>query len=180
MKGGFSGGTMASMLATLEAGAKDPRIPAAMRNPYALAPGAAKVRQPNDQAVVHEADIPGWSAPFVMATINTKNVHRTNALLGGRYGADFTYSEMQLMGDGAAGERRAKAAANQMRTQMALLSFPPTRALLRMVLPKPGQGPSKQERETGHCWLSVIFLTAGRCAPSCAATAILATGQLLR
>ncbi len=150
MKGGFSGGTLASMLATLEAGARDPSIPATMRNPFALVSDAPKTRQPSGDDALYDSDIPSWSAPFIMAAINTKNVHRTNALLGYAYGRDFTYDEMQMMGDGAAGERRAKAAVNASRTQLALLSFPPTRALLRrFALPKPGQGPSKHERETG-------------------------------
>ncbi|MEQ1709591.1 MAG: saccharopine dehydrogenase NADP-binding domain-containing protein [Terricaulis sp.] len=150
MKGGFSGGTMASMLATLEAGRRDPGITKTMTNPYALAEPLPQ-RQPRGDGIVHDADIPAWSAPFIMASINTKNVHRTNALTNYRYGRDFTYDEMQMMGDGAAGERRAKAALQQMHMQMGLLSFAPTRALLRrFALPKPGQGPSKHERETGE------------------------------
>lgn len=149
MKGGFSGGTMASMLATLEAGRRDPGITKTMINPYALAEPLPQ-RQPRGDGIVHDSDIPAWSAPFIMAPINTKNVHRTNALSSYRYGRDFTYDEMQMMGDGAAGERRAKAALQQMHMQMGLLGFAPTRALLRrFALPKPGQGPSKHERETG-------------------------------
>ncbi|GAM98130.1 Bll4978 protein [alpha proteobacterium U9-1i] len=150
MKGTFSGGTMASMLATLEAGERDPSVPASMRNPYALVADPPKTRQPHGQAVQHDADIPTWSAPFVMAAINTKNVHRTNALLGYPYGRDFTYDEMQATGDGPEGERRAIAAMRQSRTQMTLLGIPFTRSLLRrFALPKPGQGPNKHERETG-------------------------------
>jgi short subunit dehydrogenase-like uncharacterized protein len=149
MKGTFSGGTLASMLATLEAGRKDPSIVKTMLNPYALVSDAPKTRQPSGGDVVHDEGI-GWSAPFVMAAINTKNVHRTNALRGWAYGRDFTYDEMQLMGDGSKGESLARAALKQSRTQMGLLSFGPTRALLKsFVLPKPGQGPSKRERETG-------------------------------
>jgi short subunit dehydrogenase-like uncharacterized protein len=149
MKGGFSGGTLASMLATLEAGRRDPSIVKTMTNPYALVPTSPGVRQPRGDAVIHDEGI-GWSAPFVMAAINTKNVHRTNALTNYRYGRDFTYDEMQLMGDGAAGEKRAKAALGQSGMQLGLLAFAPTRALLRRyALPKPGQGPSKQERESG-------------------------------
>ncbi len=150
MKGGFSGGTLASMLATLEAGRRDPSIIKTMTNPYALVAAPPPVRQPRGDKIVHDSDIPSWSAPFIMAAINTKNVHRTNALTQYRYGRDFSYDEMQMTGDGAAGKRRAKAALGQMRMQMGLLAFGPTRALLRrFALPKPGQGPSKHERETG-------------------------------
>ncbi len=156
MKGTFSGGTMASMLATLEAGRRDPGIVKTMINPYALAP-ALPQRQPRGDAVLYDGDIPAWATPFIMAGINTKNVHRTNALTNYRYGRDFTYDEMQSTGDGPAGERRAKAAANAVKMQMGLLAFSPTRALLRrLVLPKPGQGPSKHDRETGH--YDVLFV----------------------
>ena len=92
-----------------------------------------------------------------MATINTKNVHRTNFLMGQAWGADFVYDEMMLTGDGAQGEKRAKAAKRQADIQNALLGFAPTRALLRQfALPKPGEGPSKQERETG--FYDVLFI----------------------
>ena len=149
MKGTFSGGTMASMLATMDAVRRDPEIAKQLANPFALSPRTLAA-QPSGDAVVHDADIPSWSAPFVMAAINSKNVHRSNALRGYPYGEDFTYSEMMLTGDGAAGEKRARAAVSQSKTQQALLGFAPTRWLLRQfALPKPGQGPSKHERETG-------------------------------
>lgn len=156
MKGTFSGGTMASMLATLEAGRRDPSVVRTMTNPYALVSDPPSVRQPRGDEVMYEEGV-GWSAPFIMAAINTKNVHRSNALRGYPYGRDFTYDEMQLMGDGPAGERRAKAALNQSRTQMALLAFGPTRALLRrFALPKPGEGPNKEQRENGR--YDVLFV----------------------
>lgn len=156
MKGTFSGGTMASMLATLEAGKRDPSIVRTMTNPYALISNPPETRQPRGDSVVHDEGI-GWSAPFVMAAINTKNVHRSNALRGYPYGRDFTYDEMQLMGDGPSGEKRAKAAFSQSRTQMALLAFGPTRALLRsFALPKPGEGPNKEQRENGS--YDVLFV----------------------
>src|SRR5690606_28472916 len=98
--------------------------------------------QPSGDIVTHDADIPSWSAPFVMASINTKNVHRTNALRDYPYGQDFTYSEMMLTGDGIVGEKRARQAAAQAKMRQALLGFAPTRWLLRQIaLPKPGQGP---------------------------------------
>lgn len=149
MKGGASGGTMASMLATFEAVRRDPRIGAQMLDPFALSPEQL-APQPSGDGAVNDADIPTWSAPFIMAAINTKNVHRTNALTGCAYGRNFTYDEMMATGDGAAGEKRAKAAVSQSNIQRLLLGFAPTRALLKQfALPKPGQGPSKEERESG-------------------------------
>ncbi len=150
MKGGFSGGTIASLMATLEAARRDTSILATLANPFALTQGFVGPVQPTGAAVEHDASSGQWAAPFIMASINTKNVHRTNFLLGHRWGADFIYDEMLLTGDGAAGEKRARAAKRQADIQGWLLGFLPTRMLLRrFVLPRPGQGPSKEERETG-------------------------------
>jgi short subunit dehydrogenase-like uncharacterized protein len=150
MKGGFSGGTAASLIATLEASKRNPSILKTMADPFALTPGFTGPAQPaGDKAVLDEV-AGAWAAPFVMATINTKNVHRTNFLRGQPYGADFIYDEMMLTGEGAAGEKRAKRAAFGSAASDALLNFGPTRALIRQfALPKPGQGPTKEQRETG-------------------------------
>lgn len=156
MKGGFSGGTIASLMATLEATKRDPAITKTLADPFALTPGFKGPAQPSGEKVEHD-DVAGqWAMPFIMATINTKNVHRTNHLLGHTWGRDFVYDEMQLTGSGAGGAKRAKAGARQGAIQNAMLGFPPTRALLRkFALPKPGEGPTKEERETG--FYDVLF-----------------------
>jgi short subunit dehydrogenase-like uncharacterized protein len=157
MAGGFSGGTIASLLATVEATAKDPGLTKVLADPFALTPGFAGPPQPSGETPILDATLNSWAAPFVMATINTKNVHRTNALLGHAYGEAFTYDEMMLTGPGAAGEKRAKAAAGQSRMQAALMGFAPTRAVLRrFALPKPGEGPTKAQREAGS--FDVLFV----------------------
>jgi short subunit dehydrogenase-like uncharacterized protein len=92
-----------------------------------------------------------------MAAINTKNVHRTHALRGHPWGRDFVYDERMLTGEGKRGEQRAKALARNSRLQNALLGFAPARELLRrFALPKPGQGPSLHERESGR--YEVLFI----------------------
>lgn len=155
MKGTFSGGTMASMLATMEAIKRDPGLVKAMADPFALAGEQAAV-QPSGEAVQRDEGI-GWSAPFVMAAINTKNVMRSNKLTNYAYGRDFQYDEMITTGDGDAGEKRARAMQKQSNTQNAMINFPPTRAFLRaFVLPKPGQGPNKEQRENGS--YDVLFV----------------------
>lgn len=149
MKGTFSGGTMASMLATLEAVKREPSLAARMTDPFLLSP-ERQTPQPNGDVVTEDADINSWAAPFVMASINTKNVHRTNALAKYPYGRDFTYSEMMATGGGAKGKQRAKSALGASNMQRALLGFAPTRMLLtQFALPKPGEGPDKEARETG-------------------------------
>ena len=151
MKGTFSGGTVASMLATMEAIGRDRSLIRTMSDPFALVPGFKGARQPNDNVAAFDDLADAWTAPFVMATINTKNVHRSHALLGHPWGSDFVYSERMLTGTGASGEKRAKSMARQSKVQTMLLAFAPTRALLRrFALPKPGQGPNKAQRESGR------------------------------
>jgi short subunit dehydrogenase-like uncharacterized protein len=151
MKGTFSGGTVASMLATMEAIGREPNLKRTLFDPFALTPGFKGARQPNDHVAEFDALAQAWTAPFVMATINTKNVHRSHFLLGHPWGKDFVYSERMLTGDGAKGESRAKKMLRESKIQNTLLAFAPTRALLRrFALPKPGEGPNKDQREKGR------------------------------
>lgn len=135
MKGGFSGGTLASLKATLAATAARPELRQLLNNPFALAAGFSGPEQPAGMTPVHEEDLGSWSAPFVMAPINTKNVHRSNLLMGHPYGTDFIYDEMVFTGPGEQGEAAARAvAADDSMAQSTL---------------QPGDGPSKEERENG-------------------------------
>jgi len=157
MKGTFSGGTIASALATIEAASRDPALARAMADPFALTPGFRGPAQPEGDSAAYDDAAHAWTGPFVMAAINTKNVHRTNALRGHPWGRDFVYDERMLTGDGERGERRARALARRSRVQTALLGWGPTRELLRrFALPKPGQGPSVQQRESGR--YEVVFI----------------------
>lgn len=135
MQGGASGGTMASMKATLKASFKDPSILGLLNNPFALTPGFEGPSQPSGMVPEYDKELGVWAAPFVMAPINTKNVHRTNMLLGHPYGRDFVYDEMMLTTLGEAARALVDAAAK---------ANPFTGKGL-----KPGDGPSKEERETG-------------------------------
>ena len=137
MKGSFSGGTAASFRATLAAATRDPRIFGMLGNPFALTPGFTGPHQPTGLIPEYDKAVGAWVAPFIMASINTKNVHRTNFLLGEAYGADFVYDEMQVAGLGDIGKAAAEAIA----------SFNP---LAGDKGPKPGEGPSKEERDAGY------------------------------
>ncbi|MEM7570133.1 MAG: saccharopine dehydrogenase NADP-binding domain-containing protein, partial [Pseudomonadota bacterium] len=136
MKGGFSGGTAASLKATLAAAADDPNVLQVLRNPFALAGGFEGPKQPSGNKPLFEEDLGSWSAPFIMAAINTRNIHRSNALMDHHYGADFTYDEMMLTGPGDSGEEMANVLAT-------------TKQIGTDNDPKPGEGPSKEEREQG-------------------------------
>ncbi|WP_294338323.1 saccharopine dehydrogenase NADP-binding domain-containing protein [uncultured Sphingomonas sp.] len=138
MKGTFSGGTFASAKATMAAAAKDPSIFKLMIDPFALTPGFTGPPQPKGLVPEYDEALSAWTAPFVMAAINTKNVHRTNALLGHPYGTGFTYDEMMVApGLGDIGKAAAEAIAR----------FNPIGGDKG---PAPGEGPSLEERESGH------------------------------
>ncbi|MDT8759658.1 saccharopine dehydrogenase NADP-binding domain-containing protein [Sphingomonas psychrotolerans] len=144
MKGTFSGGTFASGKATMAAAAKDPSILKLMIDPFALAPGSDGPSQPNGMVPHYDEAVGGWVAPFMMAVINTKNVHRTNFLAGQPYGADFQYDEMMIApGLGDIGKAAAEAIAklNPMNSDKG---------------PAPGEGPSKEERETGYYEIAFV------------------------
>lgn len=144
MKGTFSGGTFASGKATMAAAAKDPSILKLMIDPFALAPGFAGPHQPNGMVPHYDEAVDAWVAPFMMAVINTKNVHRTNFLAGQPYGADFQYDEMMIApGLGDIGKAAAEAIAkmNPMNSDKG---------------PAPGEGPSKEERETGFYEIAFV------------------------
>jgi short subunit dehydrogenase-like uncharacterized protein len=139
MKGTLSGGTAASMKATFVAAARDLSLVALLRNPFSLTPGFEGPKQPPGNKPMLDEELNSWTAPFVMATINTRNVHRSNALMGFPYGKDFVYDEMMLTGPGEKGEESAKRIAASINAEKMGASN----------APKPGEGPSKEERETG-------------------------------
>jgi len=137
MRGTLSGGTAASAKATFDAVAKDMSLVTILNDPFALTPGFAGPKQPRGNKPLIEEDLNSWAAPFMMALINTRNVHRSNMLMGFPFGQDFVYDEMVLTGPGEKGEANAKRvmAANAEKTGPSA--------------PKPGEGPSKEERENG-------------------------------
>jgi short subunit dehydrogenase-like uncharacterized protein len=145
MKGTFSGGTAASLKATLAAATADPRVLDWLRSPFSLTPGFEGPKQPHGaKPMVDEAlgaDV--WVAPFVMAAINTKNVHRSNFLMKHAYGTDFVYDEMLVTGPGEKGQAMAQHVAAD-------------KSLGGEGGPKPGEGPGKEERESG--FYDLLFL----------------------
>jgi short subunit dehydrogenase-like uncharacterized protein len=148
MKGTLSGGTAASIRAIFVAAANDPSLVALLRSPFALTPGFEGPKQPPGNKPLYDEDLDSWTTPFMMANINTRNVHRSNMLMGFPYGRDFIYDEMMLTGPGETGEERARRilAAN-------------TSEKMGSGGPKPGEGPSKQERESGNYDLLFVGLT---------------------
>ncbi len=158
MKGGVSGGTIASLFGVIDEAREDRSVLRKIGNPYALNPeGERKGPDVSDQkGIRYDEDLPGWTGPFVMASINTRVVRRTNALLRYPYGRDFRYSECSGTGPGAKGWMRAATLAGGVSGMMLGASFGITRKLLMTKLPAPGEGPSKSEREAGGFELHLI------------------------
>ena len=140
LKGGLSGGTLASGMATQAAAAKDPSITELLADPFALTPGFKGAAQPDGETPYEDKVTGSWVGPFMMAGINTKAVHRTNHLTGHPWGEGFQYDEMQMLagppaaGGGALGGFNFGAGG----------------------LPKPGEGPTREERETG--FYDILFI----------------------
>lgn len=152
MKGGPSGGTVASIINMVKEMTTDADLRKEMKDPYSLCPPdhGFSARQP-DVGVAFDADYGSWTAPFVMAAINTRVVHRSNALSGAAYGTDFLYEEAVVTGKGGRGKRMARAMKWGMGGFMAALVVPPIRwGLEKFVLPKPGEGPSEKEQLEGE------------------------------
>lgn len=161
MKGTMSGGTAASALATFERIAAEPALAGTMADPFALTPGFRGPAQPEGESAQYDEVAEAWTGPFVMATINTKNVHRTNALRGHPWGRDFIYDERMLTGTGPRGAQRARVLARNAKLQNLLLGLRPARSLIRrFALPQPGQGPDRAAREAGRYELLFIGQTA--------------------
>jgi short subunit dehydrogenase-like uncharacterized protein len=142
MAGSASGGTIASLTETVKAVARKPSLALLLKSSFALTPGFEGPSQPTGLMPEYDSATGTWTAPFVMAAINTKNVHRTNFLLGHAWGEDLVYDEMIMTTLGDAGKAMAEAIAK---------ANPFGEAKL-----KPGEGPSKEERENG--FYDVLFV----------------------
>ncbi len=163
MRGGFSGGTVASLMNVVKEAAADPALRKELADPYSLCPpgSAPKVRQPEVGSAQFDADFGAWVAPFVMSAINTRIVQRTNALSRQAYGADFTYDEAMLMGRGLKGRLAAGAMAAGLGGFMLAGAIGPLRAALeRVALPRPGEGPSPEAQRKGFFDFRFVGTTA--------------------
>ena len=145
MNGEFSGGTAASFRATVKSLETRPELFNVLIDPFCLA-GKAGPEQPADNKPYKDDVLGAWVAPFIMAAINTKNVHRSNALMGHAYGEGFLYDEMMVTGVGDEGKAVAEFISK-------------TSPLEGDNVPQPGEGPSKEKREAGD--YDILFIAEG-------------------
>lgn len=150
LKGEFSGGTVASMINVTREVAADPALAKKLANPYLISPNRLPARQPNVSFAEFDPVAQSWLAPFVMAGINTRVVHRSNALQGYGYSKEFKYDEAMMTGAGFKGRLTAMGLASGMAGFLVGAALPPTRWVLeKFVVPKPGEGPSETCQQRG-------------------------------
>ena len=162
-KGSASGGTVASLINLIEESRKDRNIAGILVSPYSLNPEGERdgPDQRDQQNMVYNADAKSWTAPFVMAAVNTKVVRRSHALLGYPYGKDFRYQEAVMTGDGAAGWAKGAAMTAALGSLVVGASYSVSRKLLqKFVLPEPGEGPDPEMQKKGFFNLMQIGVMA--------------------
>lgn len=162
LKGGASGGTVASLINVIQEAAADPALRKDLVNPYVLCPPdhGNSQRQIYIKSAKFDPDFNAWIAPFVMAAVNERVVHRSNALSGNVYGRNFSYNEAILTGEGLKGRFKALGVVSGLGVFMlAAVTKPVSQLMERYMLPKPGEGPTPQQQLAGRFDLRFIGKT---------------------
>jgi short subunit dehydrogenase-like uncharacterized protein len=168
LKGAASGGTVASGLGLLDEAKKSRDVRRLLRDPHALDPtpwhGPRDPFEDDQRGVRFDPDLDRWTAPFVMAAINTRVVRRSHALFreegGPGYGKKFRYHEAMSFRAGPRGLLQASIVTAAIAGFVGAAAAPPTRRLLeRAFLPAPGEGPSRETIERGCFELHVLART---------------------
>ncbi|MHA3892161.1 saccharopine dehydrogenase family protein [Acinetobacter sp. GXMZU3951] len=153
LKGGASGGTVASLINVIQEAAADPVLKKELVNPYFICPKGHSFTQQQDfiKTAKLDPDFNAWIAPFVMAAVNERVVHRSNALSGNAYGSNFSYNEAILTGTGINGRLKALGmVAGLSAFMLAAINKPISQLMERYVLPKPGEGPTPEQQRSGR------------------------------
>lgn len=160
-KGEFSGGTVASMINVAREAAADPKLRKELANPFSICPPEhrSQTRQPSLKGAEYDKTFNAWLAPFVMGAINTRVVHRSNALQNARYGKEFTYDEAMMTGRGTKGRLAAYAITGGLAAFFTASAIKPTRWLVEKFVPKPGEGPSPEAQKSGFYDLRFVGRT---------------------
>jgi len=147
--GGVSGGTVASMLDQFE---ETPGSRAEF-----VGSGERSVSSPETAPRVrarllphYDADLAAWTAPFVMAAVNTEIVRRSADRMRERYGASFRYEESMQVGGGWWGAAKAYGVTLGLAAAAGALVIAPLRKAIAPRLPQPGEGPGPERRASGH------------------------------
>jgi short subunit dehydrogenase-like uncharacterized protein len=153
MKGGFSGGTLASMKGQVDDMKTSREARRIAGDAYALSPDRAADPEGRDEGdlrtVARDEQLGQWIAPFVMAGFNTRIVRRSNALQDHAYGRGFRYREVSGVGSGPLAPVKGAGLAGGLMALAGGLAVKPSRMLLDRVLPDPGEGPSETAQANG-------------------------------
>jgi len=164
LKGGASGGTLASGTKQMGEVKASTRLRRIVDDPYALSPDRRKEPKLGDErdprGISYDDELGMWIGPFIMAGANTRVVRRSNALQGWAYGRRFHYREVTGFGGGAAAPLKAAATSAALAAFPLAVGFGPSKALLDRVLPKPGEGPSPELRRTGYFRIDIHTRTS--------------------
>ncbi len=160
INGGISGGTVASMVNIINYIKLYPNKRDMLKSPLSLNPVWETnnyVDQPTLKSIRWDKREKKWTCPFLMAGINTRIVRRTNAIADFPYGENFKYNEMSSYNRGLYGFLKAL----MMLTTLGLLQLTiKSKALFwilkNVVLPKPGEGPSKNKMKKGFFKMKLI------------------------
>lgn len=149
MKGGFSGGTVASLMNVMKEAAADKGLRKRLADPYLLCPPSYGdgVKQVSQVGAGKDKATGEWTAPFIMSAINTRVVQRSAALQGLPV---LSYDEAVSCGKGLAGRGKAYGLTAAMGSLAAASAVSLSRALVQKLLPAPGEGPSEAEQLAGH------------------------------
>lgn len=166
MKGGVSGGTVASMMGQVDAIKGDKERRKVVTDKFGLSPdrAAEPAGEWKDSAAVRDdSEFGAWTAPFVMATYNTRVVRRSNALSGHSYGRTFRYREVMKTGRGLNGRLTGYAVAGGLGAAVGAMNVGFLRPLVKKVVPAPGTGPSEKARNEGFFKMDIrTTTTTGR------------------
>jgi short subunit dehydrogenase-like uncharacterized protein len=146
IRGGFNGGTLASLFNMLASGQSE-----AMADPFLLNPEGAHPSNVSAHADPlgprHDGDFSAWLGPFMMSTINTRVVRRSAALLG--YAPGYSYQEYLRLGRGPGAALAATTLSVGSFASQAALRVAPIRRLAQKFAPQPGAGPSVASMDGG-------------------------------
>jgi len=162
-RGGASGGTIDSARTAVDTLKKDPSSRKVLADPYALSPDRDAEpdlgSERDSMKPLRDERLGGWLAPFVMGSVNTRVVRRTNALRNHAYGRRFRYRELMLTGGGPLGLAKATGVSGGIAGVFAGLATPGARQVLDRLLPDPGEGPDENARERGFFNIDIHAMT---------------------
>jgi len=164
MRGGVSGGTLASLVGQVDDMKADRSLRELVADPYAMSPDREKEPDLGDESdvrsITRDRELGRWRSPFVMAGYNTRIVRRSNALQNWAYGRRFRYQEVMGFPASPLGLAMAVGTTAGIGALAGGLAFRPTRAVLDRVLPAPGEGPSEKTQRKGSFALEIHSRTS--------------------